>query len=344
MGLRRRTQLGIGLGLIGAAVLALWGPARAHLRALDLLLAFQSGEVSGEVPARREPLGELRARRYGEPGGQPVLLLHGAHPGGIDEPRLVRFAHQLAERGFYVVTPELAPLAALRFEPGCVDDVRAAARALAAERGAPSVGVIGVSVGGGVALRAAARTEAIGAVWAIGAHHDLGALLEPWMASTDERYGARALAHAYAEEYFEAPDGEAAAAAMRAAFGGEPAEIPALSDRAHRELAWLTADPMPEPARRRLRAIRDRHADDLSALSPRAALAEVRGPVYLLHGASDPLIPPSESTAIAGGLSPDALGGVLVTPLLRHAEGASERGVFDEWHLVHLVAGALEEL
>src|SRR5262245_9113875 len=62
------------------------------------------------------PLGALRARMY-EPVGsrrRTVLLVSGLHPSGIDEPRLVRLARDLAAHRLAVVTPDIPELS--RFE------------------------------------------------------------------------------------------------------------------------------------------------------------------------------------------------------------------------------------
>ena len=58
------------------------------------------------------PGGPLRARAY-EPEGRvrrTALLVSGLHPSGIEEPRLVRLARELAASGITVVTPDIADL------------------------------------------------------------------------------------------------------------------------------------------------------------------------------------------------------------------------------------------
>lgn len=339
---RRYARMGsVWLALVCLAALALWDPVARHVRAAKLLLSFQDAEAP-DVFVEELELAGLPRVMFGRPGRTPVLLLHGVHPAGYREPRFRQFAAQLATRGYSVSAVHLEGLADLRFDPSTVDRVVAAAEALARETGQPSVGVVGISIGGGVAIRACTQTLAIRAIWAIGAHHDVRALLDGWIASSEERYGPQALAHAWPAEYFEAADAQAAADAIVARLTHAPE--PALSDTAREELAWLTAEPMPDEAQRRLRAIVARHGDELGALSPADALAEVSAPVFLLHGEHDPLIPASESEAIDRGLPESSRGGVVRTPLLRHADGASDPGPYEQWRVVHLVAGALAAL
>src|SRR5690606_21110023 len=125
---------------------------------------------SPDVEARELRLGPLRAHRYaGSEEGALVVLVHGVHPDGIDEPRLVRFARSLAAAGLLVYTPELPALARARLDPGTASVLADACSAIARREHRRSLGVVGISFGGGLALRAASQTEVIGAVLAIGA-------------------------------------------------------------------------------------------------------------------------------------------------------------------------------
>src|SRR5688500_13127999 len=95
-----------------------------------LLSRFESGEI--DVVAERDVmLGSLRARRCGAREVPAVLLLHGVHADGIDEPRLMRFARLLAGAGVSVTTPEIAALREMRFDRSAVVEIDRAAHALA---------------------------------------------------------------------------------------------------------------------------------------------------------------------------------------------------------------------
>src|SRR5207247_3378592 len=65
-----------------------------------------------DVAARPGQLAPMPARLY-RPATRPrrlVLLASGLHPAGIDEPRLVALARQLAASGLAVVTPDIPEL------------------------------------------------------------------------------------------------------------------------------------------------------------------------------------------------------------------------------------------
>ena len=86
---------------------------------LDRLGAFQTGPVDDarrDDPGRR---GAMRARVY-EPAtrrARTVLLTGGVHAKGIDEPRLVKLARDLAVAGTPVVTAEIDDLLRYRITP-----------------------------------------------------------------------------------------------------------------------------------------------------------------------------------------------------------------------------------
>jgi len=338
---RRRAATMIAIPLVGLALA--WGPGARYFRAARLLTGFGDARPV-DVRVEEHPLAGLRSRTYrGE--GPPLLLVHGAHPGGVDEPRLVRFASLLAEAGFVVSTPEIPALRALRFDPGAADQIAAAARAL----GRPTVGVVGISFGGGLALVAAADEPAIGAVWTIGAHHDAARLAAWWrgepIAGPDgarvtegaERYGAQVLAHAYAEDYF-AHDAEGARAALGDVLRGTAPQLDALHPEARARVEALRQGRAPD--REALARLTERHAAELAAVSPAGRLARVRVPVFVLHGEGDPLVAPSEAEWIAREL-PSAT--ALRTPLIGHAD-LGEAGLSEQWAVVSFAASALDAM
>lgn len=353
---QRKKRALVAIGMVGAALLALgWSPIDRHARAAALLTGFEDSSVTVEGVSERETqLAGARARVFERAeGGPPVLLVHGVHPGGIDEPRLQRFARLLAEAGFTVATPELTPLRELRFDASSVETLTRCADAWADEHGVQSVGVVGISVGGGLALRAASRTDAIHTVFAIGAHHDIARLVAWWTgdeisgpsgehpAIAPERYGAEVLAYAYADDYFDPPS-EAAREALGAQLRGETerarelrAELP---DEASDAIGALRT-PLP-----RLRDVARAHAEELAAVSPAGALDSIGARVFLLHGQDDPLIASTEALHIAAELPAHRLGGVVRTEVLGHADANALASWSSKWDVVHLAAEAIASL
>ena len=124
---------------------------------------------------------EVRGRRYAPRSSNgaelpKLLLLHGVHAKGIDEPRLIALGRALAHAGLDVMTPELTALTHYQVLPESVSEIEMLARAWSAAQHTRSVGVIGISFAGGLALMAAAAqggSAPIGYVVTVGAHHDL---------------------------------------------------------------------------------------------------------------------------------------------------------------------------
>src|SRR5262249_34600087 len=106
--------------------------------------------------------GELPGRRY-QPVtaiGRAILLVPGVHASGIDEPRLVGFARDIASTGHPVVTAGLEDLARYSITVRSTDMVEDAASWLSQQRDvAPDtrVGMLGISFAGGLSIVAAGR-------------------------------------------------------------------------------------------------------------------------------------------------------------------------------------------
>jgi dienelactone hydrolase len=129
--------------------------------------------------------GPLRARVYEPPrnGRHPALLVSGLHPSGIEEPRLVRLARQLAASGVPIVTPDIPELSRFDITPAITDMIERAGLWLATESGLSAdrrIGMMGISFSGGLSIVAAGRTplaDHVAYVFSLGGHDDLPRVL-----------------------------------------------------------------------------------------------------------------------------------------------------------------------
>jgi dienelactone hydrolase len=150
------------------------GPARSAA-ALEMS-AFT--ERSLVVPWRG---GELRARLYRPVGAsdRAMLLVPGVHASGVDEPRLVQFARDLASVRHTVLTAELPDLTQYRITPRTTDMIEDAAWWLSGQHDlAPDgrIGMMGISFAGGLSIIAASRAplrDRVSFVMSFGGHGDL---------------------------------------------------------------------------------------------------------------------------------------------------------------------------
>ncbi len=242
-----------------------------------------------------------------------VLLFLGVNPVGRNEPILVRTAEGLARAGLVVLIPESARLNRGEISRAEVGDLVAGVRYLrehpdvAPER----VGLTGFSVGGSLALLAAADeriADDLAFVNAFGAYADAGALAVSVVASAFELDGAQVpwqaapLAEYVVVDHIAsfAPPAERAAIregvlAWRAARGSaaEPPTAEALaveSPAGEAVVAFLTAASLAE-AEARLRGLPATGLASLHSVSPLAEMGRIRSRIYLMHDLGDPFVP-----------------------------------------------------
>ncbi len=346
---------------------------RHHLRAVGLLLRLTDPQSTlgrlGAHEVESEPFsvptqaGAVPGRIYRPLGVEAppgLVLVHGVHRLGIEEPRLTRLAHAFASSGLVVLTPHVASLSEYRLEPEAIAIIGAAASSLRRELGAP-VGVLGISFSGGLALVAAVDprfASDIAFVVALGAHHDLERVfiffatdrIEAPDGSVQQQesdqYGALVLIYADIESFFEEPDRAGAREAIRLWLSEEwdaaRAVSQGLSPAAHARLEALFRHQR-EGVRDRLVADVRAHSAELLKVSPRGKLGVLRVPIFLIHGVGDKLIPTSETEWLAREVRKEHLRRALITPVLSHADLRKELGAREYWEVVTFMRDVLVE-
>ena len=357
------------VGMTGAVLLHPVGP---HLRSLSLMLRFSNPQAHGvathfashpfteEDGVAQTPHGPLRYRLYApqdvkNPGG--IVLLHGVHHLGIEDPRMWNLARALAGAGVLVMTPELQDLADYRVTARTIDVIGDSAIVLS-RRMDRTVGVIGLSFAGGLALLAADRSEfrdKIGYVVAIGAHDDMGRVARFFAANVIARpdgteapfqaheYGVLVLAYSHLEDFFSARDVPIAREALRQWLWEQPDAMKAaaaLSPEGQKKLDLLLhhREQMREPLLEEITL----HKDEMAAVSPHGHLAQLHTSVFLLHGAGDTIIPSSETLWLAKEVPQSELRSALVSPALVHVDMGDQVTWQQQWQLVDFMAQVLD--
>jgi dienelactone hydrolase len=269
--------------------------------------------------------GTMPGRLY-SPAGRPrrmVLLVSGFHPAGIDEPRLVALARELAASGVAVVTPDVPELSRFEIAPAITDRIEAAAVWLSNEASKPDdvvgdgrIGLLGMSFSGGFAVVAAGRAslrERVAYVLSVGGHDDLARVLKYLCIGTEARpprqirlsgadaegdlgtdqfarrpddHGVAVVLLSVADRLVPRPQVEALRVAVRRFLEASAFERDDRP-RAEREIAALRklAARLPEPSATLLRYVHDRDVVHLGArLLP-----------YVRAYASNPALSPSMS-------------------------------------------------
>lgn len=253
----------------------------------------------------------------GERATTGVVLAHGMHEDGIRDTRMVSFARAIAGAGLAVLTPEVEGLAHYQITHDDVDRIAAAARALAAEIGQPRVAVLGISFGGGLALRAACEPGTRGAidrVIALGAHHD---------ALRVSRFFLGEPARGPAGEQADVTPHPYSLKALFLSLFGETRKGPLRPEERERALVGLAT-----------------RAEALAMASPSACPEPVRVPVHLVHGTGDRVVPFTETLWNARHLAGQTEAKTLISPAIVHAEYAPP-SLWDRAALVEFIVDAL---
>jgi pimeloyl-ACP methyl ester carboxylesterase len=359
--------------------LAAWPLAKTHLQAVAVLRAVAEQPVPWiardlTVPVTTQDISlpiatasgqqQVRARVYIPKGWtaqnmshEPAMVIfHGVHHLGIDEPRLMGFAAAMAGCGIRVLTPELPGIKDYHVSEDSVEAIGESVKWFAAQTGGP-VGVMGLSFSGGLALVAASESQyhaAFKFVVAVGSQDSMLRVAEYYMSGRDARpdgsvealapheYGPLVLEYEHVEEFVPAQDLDLVRAVLRAHLyedrAGESAATRLLNDAQRREARDLMDTTLPA-TRAEIAASIVRHTGDSAGISPQGRLHTLGTPVYLLHGEGDNIIPSPETLWIASELQPDDLKAMLVSPVLSHLDlNGPKPGAMDQWRLINFFA------
>ena len=356
-----RTRWATAILLVVALLCAGWW-ARPYVHAVRLLRALQSGEASGEIVSgdlelRSGSGAAIKARAYFPAAKHaPVLVLvHGIHHLGIEDPRLKAFARAMAREGVLVITPEVPGMKDYRVAPEDIDVIGESVLAVQRLTGAKQVGLMGLSFSGGLSLMAAADPRyrpAVGYVIAVGAHASMqrvarfygsDKMLEPdgrELPFAAHAYGQLVMVYEHPEDYFaaSAASPEQVRAVLRPFLYGDV------------KTATEALAQVPEPARSTLQrwighdhdrkglgaeivAEAEKRRGEMEQVSPQGHLAGLQAPVLLLHGAGDNVIPPSETEFLAREIPPNLLDEELVSKAISHVDMAKPK-VWDQVRLL----------
>jgi pimeloyl-ACP methyl ester carboxylesterase len=280
--------------------------------------------------------------RPAEGPGAPLVLVPGAAPEGKDDPRLVAMAKSLARVRFMVLVPDIKNLRRLHVSATDADEIAAAVHHLASRQGTAgnaTVGIVAISYAAGPAIIAALTPPAadlVRFVVSIGGYYDLQAVITffttgryreapngPWRYRRPNAYGKwvflrsnawrvaaardRVLLDAMATRKLR--DLSADLSDLIPRLGPEGRSVHALLANRQPALVPGLIAALPAPIRREIAAL-DLKRRDLSRLG-----AEV----ILVHGRDDPIIPETESMALAGAL-PEGRGHLYLVDNLAHAD------------------------
>ncbi len=374
---------------VAAALAAAALAARPYVRATSLIVrtaglgrqyptlaAMETDAVAEKRDSVPSRFGPLRAKLYTPKTHTEgaLLLTPGVNALGIDEPRLVAFARQLAASGFIVLSPELPDLSRYQVTARSTDMIEDAALWFSNRtdltRG-HRIGVAGISFAGGLSLVAAGRPSLRGRmafVFSFGGHANFQRVVRYLCTGVEppapgivgappvpppHDYGVAIVALDLAEQLVPAEQVEPLRAGILTYLHASHLW---LFDRKKADSEFRQAREMEaaavEPGRTILHLVNERDVKRLGALllphignlGDDAALSPDRSPapdapVFLLHGIEDNVVPALESLRLAQHLEPYTTVHVLLTPLVSHAEVDRPATATDVIALVRFWAG-----
>ena len=157
-------------------------------------------------------------------------------------------------------------------------------------------------------------------------------------------YGAAVYVYSHLDQFFPASDLAVAHDSLRDWLWERPSDaqalFPQLSPASRATMEILLARQIDRLRRKLLEVIQ---ADDsqLSAISPQGKLGALHAPVFLLHGATDDIIPSTETIWLEKEIPKPYLRAALITPAFSHVDPDKHAVWTDQLRLVEFLAGVL---
>jgi pimeloyl-ACP methyl ester carboxylesterase len=271
-----------------------------------------------------------------------LLMIPGVTPEGRDDPRLIAFAGALARHGFLVFVPELPGLRLQRVSRDDPEAIAAAGEALASCYGpgvSPRFAVAAISYAVAPVVIAATMQpggDQIALIVGIGGYHDVVAAVtylttgyyrpgpgQTWRFGTPEPIAKWVFVLASALQVPEPRDRALLSEIAYARLADPDADVRELEAKlgtGGRAMIALVRNADPERVPELIAALPESVRRDIEYLDlSRRRLQDLRANLLLIHGRDDPLIPPSESLALAQAM-PAGQADVFVVGNLSHVE------------------------
>jgi len=276
-------------------------------------------------------------------GIRTVIAVAGLTLKGEREPRFSNFCRALAESGARVAAPALPALKTYRFEESDLHILIALIRDLHEQVGS-AISLVGFSVGGGLALAAAAAEETRNAVdlaIVFGAHYDLGPV---WQELVRKHQGGPPTDDLDWEDYIWLR--MIMAYRRLSSLGNRDAEREEMI-RMLDSYCELPIGVKKEFFRRVMKPRQELTElagfDDaavLARMSPRGRLQDLKAAVMVFHDPHDLLVSAVQARRLYEELKsrgPDARQRLLITPLLSHVNARATRHVLDVFPLLGMM-------
>jgi pimeloyl-ACP methyl ester carboxylesterase len=321
--------------VMAAATLALGCAACSATRTIEAsklgLDAAAGTRNAAQVLALRRPV-----QLAGQPGDlylsgeaplAALVMVPGVTPEGRDDPRLIAFAGSLARHRFLVFVPELPGLREQRVGRDDPAAISRAANALATcftDGSRPRLGVVAISYAVGPAVIAALDEvggQRIGLIVGIGGYHDVVSAITylttgyyrpapgaPWYPGSPEALARWVFVLASAPHVPDLQDRELLTRIARAKLEDPTSDTRPTEAGLHaggQAMLALATNLDPERVPGLIMALPEPLRGDIDSLDlAKRPLQDLHARLLLIHGRDDPLIPATESLALAAAVPP----------------------------------------
>lgn len=239
-----------------------------------------------------------------------VVFSMGAPPLRLDDPRLVRIAEDSARVGVVMLVPFSDRLDDIEIVPEEIDALVAEFQYLQALPRVDSkrVGFFGASVGGSIALVAAADPriaddvdhvvsfggyfDALSAFGAIATHHiEYKSVDEAWV---PREHAERVMARQLIDRIDDARDRELLTRMFIDGESAQPAELASLGPVGRTSYDFLS-NRDPKAVAELIKRLPPAAVSELAYLSPETSIANVKAELFIIHDRADPFVPYTES-------------------------------------------------
>jgi pimeloyl-ACP methyl ester carboxylesterase len=362
--------------LLPIAVILLYPLANDYIQAASLLQRISDPKATGWLANYEVHPVDVRDTTFNFRGTQVpvhvytprgvsfapgIVIIHGMHRLGIDDPRLVNSARAVAASGFFVMTPLVPGVADYRVEGESADLIGAAARSFAQELKVPKVGILAISFSGGLSLLAASDprfSPSIAWVASVGGYYDLVHVLRFFATGEAVRpdgsvehmqpheYGPLIVVYDEPQDFFAPQDVQAAHEALRLLLSENGKASEALTKTmtpADQEIMQRIYHKQRASFAPAILAEIDKRREELAAASPSGHLQSLHIPILLLHGSDDVIIPQTEMLWLQRDIPKKYLLDALISPAIGHVDFGAKVKLHDRLALVHWMALMIHE-
>jgi pimeloyl-ACP methyl ester carboxylesterase len=362
--------------LLPIAVILLYPLANDYLQAASLLQRISDPNATGWLANYEVHAVDVRDTTFNFRGknvavhvytprgigfGPGIVIVHGMHRLGIDDPRLVNSARAVAASGFFVMTPMVPGIADYRVERESADLIGAAARSFAQELNVAKVGILAISFSGGLSLLAASDpqySQSIAWVASVGGYYDLAHVLRFFATGEAVRpdgaiepvqpheYGPLIVIYDEPQDFFAPQDvqtGHEALKLLLAEQGKASETLTKTMTPDDQEIMQRIYHKQRESFTPAILAEIDKRRERLAAASPAGHLQALHVPVLLLHGSDDVIIPPTEMLWLQRDIPKKYLLDALISPAIGHVDFGAKVKLRDRLALVHWMALMIHE-